>query len=45
MKLLLLKKKLLKLKSIDLYMCKSYILEKQNKLNFMKSGKALKINE
>jgi hypothetical protein len=31
--------------SMDLYMCKSRILKKQKKLNFMKGGKALKIKK
>ena len=42
MKMLLLKGKLPKLKSIDFDMCESCILEKQKNVSFLKTGRTLK---
>ena len=42
MKMLLSKGKLPKLKSVDFNMCESYILGKQKKVSFLKTGRTLK---
>ena len=45
MKILLLRGKLPKLKSIDFDMCESCILEKQKNVNFLKTGRTPKVEK